>query len=85
MRFRGFGYKKIAKEMMLKRDTVRDYCRCHALTGWKEDFYPDIKKEMDEGKICANCGFPIDQPVRGKRMFCSNRCRYRYTKYQEQA
>ena len=81
MRFRGYGYKKIAKDLKLKRDTVRDYCRCHKLTGWKEDFFPEVQKKMEQGKVCWNCGFPIEQPARGKRMFCSSRCRARYGRF----
>ena len=84
MRFRGYGYKLIAKELRLKRDTVRDYCRGHELTGRLEDFFPEIQAQMDEGLLCRNCGFPIEQPARGKRVFCSPRCMNRYNKHKDE-
>lgn len=84
MRFRGFGYKKIASDLNLKRDTVRDYCRCHKLVGKREVFLAEAQAQMEAGLICRNCGFKIEQPKRGKRLFCSQRCMYRYKKYQEE-
>ena len=84
MRFRGFGYKKIAKDLGLKRDTIRDYCRCHKLVGKREDFLAVMVKEAEAGLVCRNCGFKIEQPARGKRIFCSPRCMYRYKKFLEE-
>lgn len=81
MRFRGYGYKMIAKVLKLKRDTIRDYCRCHKLTGEREVFMIPVIKQMEAGLVCRNCGFKIEQPKRGHRVFCSSRCRDRYGKY----
>lgn len=34
MRKRGMGYKAIARETKLSRDSVRNYCRWHHLNGY---------------------------------------------------
>ena len=81
MRLRGFGYKWIAKELGLKRDTIRDYCRCHKLVGKREDYVAVVLAQAEAGLVCRNCGFKIEQPARGRRVFCSSRCMYRYNKF----
>lgn len=56
MRKQGMGYKAIARETKLSRDSVRNYCRWHHLNGYgaaiaaasrKETVYEDIGYGME--------------------------------------
>ncbi len=84
MRFRGYGYKLIARTLKMKRDKVRDYCRYHGLTGSKEDYMSVLQKEAEEGLVCKNCRLPLVRSSGRRSSFCSRRCRERYNKNQNE-
>ena len=64
LRRSGLGYKKIAAEVGVSRDTVRYFCKNIAV-----DSAPS-----NEG--CRMCGSEIKRSSRGrKRLFCSEQCR----------
>ena len=65
LRDKGYGYKKIATELLLKRDQVRYIC--------------NLKEKNPLGGNCKNCGRNI-KSVRGKKkkVYCSNKCRYQW-------
>lgn len=68
MRKRQMGYRSIAAELGISRDTVRNYCVAHGLNGC-------AVSENSKAKTCAHCGGKIVQPKRGRpRRFCSNEC-----------
>ena len=69
LRYRGVGYRSIAAELGISRDTVRNYCTSHELDGIATDqTYPDQN-------ICPYCSGEIIQPRRGRRRrFCSDTC-----------
>lgn len=70
LRLNGRGYRTIASEVGLSRDTVRNYCKSHTLDGYAAE----VKKVADSH--CRNCGAAIEQPVSGRhRIFCSDKCR----------
>lgn len=61
LRRKGMGYGAIAGELGLSVNTVKSYCRRHAL--------PD-------GTACEACGAPIVQVAgRKRKRFCSDACR----------
>ena len=61
LRRKGMGYGAIARELGLSVNTVKSYCRRHAL--------PD-------GTACEECGAPIVQVAgRKRKRFCSDTCR----------
>jgi len=65
LRDKGYGYKRIATELSIKRDHVRHICK---------------KKEKNPlGGICKNCGKNF-KSVRGKKkkVYCSDKCRYKW-------
>ena len=63
MRKNGDGYKKIANELGLSRDTVRSYC---------------LRNGLDNPKnVCKQCNKKIELAQTGrKRLFCSDECRH---------
>lgn len=81
LRNQGLGYKRIAKQLNITRDSVRGYCRR------KEPFSEYItskKKKMKkinkiEKRFCLNCNKEIIQSGKGpRRKYCCNKCRYSY-------
>ena len=75
LRAQGVGYRLIAQELSLSRDTVRYYCKTHNLDGFAEDKMPAAQNN----NRCLQCGAPIHQPVTGrKRRFCSDSCRWKW-------
>lgn len=77
----GLGYKKIAKQLDITRDSVRGYCRRNESFG---EYIPPKKKKADktnkiEKIFCLNCNTEIIQSSRGpKRKYCCNKCRDEY-------
>ena len=70
LRLKGLGYRTIATEVGLTRDTVRNYCKSHTLGGYA----PEVVKNA--AGHCRNCGQQIEQPATGrKRLYCSDECR----------
>ena len=69
LRERNLGYRAIAAQLGLNRDTVRNFCIAHHLSGVRAGV---------ETKVAANCkycGETLVQPARGrKRKFCSDAC-----------
>ena len=60
----GAGYGKIAAAVGLSINTVKSFCRRHALTAKKND------------SVCEQCGRPVvQQPGRKRKRFCSDACR----------
>ena len=67
MRKKGMGYKAIARETKLSRDSVRNYCRWHHLNGYgaavaaafgKETVHEDIRYGMENPahRAADTCG-----------------------------
>lgn len=76
LRRQGAGYKKIASQLNLSRDSVRNYCR---------GIYPvdtgDLYKSAENYNECKNCGALLEQPKIGrKRKFCCAGCRDKWWK-----
>ena len=69
LRQRGIGYRTIAAELGISRDTVRNFCTSHALSGIAAD------QSFAPANVCPCCGGEIVQPHRGRpRRFCSDAC-----------
>ena len=69
LRQRGAGYRTIAAELGISRDTVRNFCTSHALSGIAAD------QSFGPANVCPCCGGAIVQPHRGRpRRFCSDAC-----------
>ena len=69
LRQRGIGYRTIAAELGISRDTVRNFCTSHALSGIAAD------QSFAPANVCPCCGEEIVQPHRGRpRRFCSDAC-----------
>ncbi|WP_287552737.1 hypothetical protein [Clostridium sp.] len=59
MRQQGRGYKQIANEIRLSRDSARGYCRKHGLDRFSEEIARQHKMLMQEGFmyiLCLQCG-----------------------------
>ena len=75
-RLQGIGYRKIAGEMGVSRDVVRNYCKSHLpeLVGYGKN----IKRMPEKISICLcqNCGADLHHKATGRpRKFCSDECR----------
>jgi endogenous inhibitor of DNA gyrase (YacG/DUF329 family) len=72
LRGNGFGYMKIAAALSLSANTVKSYCRRHALGG-------AVAKDPSAkigGDFCKECGNPLTHNKKKKpRKFCSDACR----------
>ena len=69
LRERNLGYRAIAAQMGLSRDTVRNFCIAHHLSGVRAG------AEAKVATNCKYCGTALVQPTRGrKRKFCSDAC-----------
>ena len=69
LRERNLGYRAIAAQLGLSRDTVRNFCTAHHLSGVRAG------TETKVATNCKNCGAALVQPARGrKRKFCSDAC-----------
>lgn len=89
MRQQGIGYKQIANEIGLSRDSVRGYCRKHGLDGFGEEIARQHKMLMQEEFIyilCLQCGKEIKQNTTGrKRKYCSMECKRLWDKTHRKA
>jgi endogenous inhibitor of DNA gyrase (YacG/DUF329 family) len=73
-RIKGAGYRAIAAELGLNRDTVRNYCRTLGLDGIAQEQKDDYKNQREV--VCLNCGKPLTQPHTGRRRkYCGEDCR----------
>ena len=78
-RLLGFGYKRIASELGLKRDDVRDYCKAHGLGGEGEYVKYNLLVWREKNNRCIICGKRLSQKKLGRnKRFCSGRCRTVY-------
>ena len=69
LRGRNLGYRAIAAQLGISRDTVRNYCVAHQLSGVRAG------TDSKPPKACLYCGAKLVQPSRGrKRKFCSDAC-----------
>jgi hypothetical protein len=84
LRNKGWGYKRIANFLDLKRDEVRNYCRKSGLTGYAADIESNSEKVADElivYKLCLYCGSKLKQEGRGrKRKYCNPDCKREWQK-----
>lgn len=74
-RIQGIGYTEIAKRMDISVNSIKTYCRRHALGG-KRGY-----EAAGSISICAceNCGKPVPQNIgRKKKRFCCDKCRNEY-------
>ena len=79
LREQGVGYRNIGNTVHLSRDTVRNYCRTHNLSGYREAVKLNIKRMMMDNSVCLYCGAPIKQEHTGRRKrFCSDKCRLKW-------
>lgn len=89
MRQQGIGYKQIASEIGLSRDSVRGYCRRHGLDGFGEKLALQHKLLMQEEFLyilCLHCGKEIEQKANGrKRKYCSLECKREWDKSHNKA
>lgn len=75
LRSQGVGYRVIAQDMGLNRDTVRYFCKTHELGGFAEEH---MQVENSIGR-CLQCGGEIHQANNGrKRRFCRDACRWKW-------
>lgn len=65
LRNEGYGYKKIASELNVTRDQVRNICK------------KKLKQPLES--VCKNCGVKITS-LKGKKkkIYCSDKCRYQW-------
>ena len=81
LRKQGLGYKRIAKQLNITRDSVRGYCRRNEPFG---EYIPSKKKKVKkinkiEKRFCLNCNKEIIESGKGpRRKYCCNKCRYSY-------
>lgn len=71
LRAEGYGYGKIAEKLGIGINTIKTYCRRHAIGGVA------VKPKEDDGqKFCLCCGIPVKQTAgRKEKKFCSDKCR----------
>lgn len=72
LRLQGIGYKRIAEELGLSKNTVSSFCTRHNLGG----------NRNADGTVqhpCRYCGKSVPQaPHRREKLYCSNKCRCAY-------
>lgn len=83
LRFQGLGYKRIAKETGLSRDSIRGYCKRNGLDGYGTELLEEYRKVMGEEFLhilCLNCGVEIEQNkgVGAKKKYCSKKCKEKW-------
>lgn len=61
LRGRNLGYRAIAVQMGISRDTVRNYCVAHKLSGVRAG------TASKPPKACLCCGAELVQPSRGRK------------------
>ena len=71
LRLQGYGYRKIAAEIGISRDLVRNYCKTNGLDG--------LGSSLINVPRCANCGKAIEvKPIGRRRKYCSDKCRHQW-------
>lgn len=78
LRAAGIGYTVIARQMGLKRDTVRSFCRRNGLAG-KTAGGKEEAAGQNQGGRCRECGKALPRESGKKpRVFCSRECREKW-------
>lgn len=84
LRYQGYGYKQIASEVGLSRDSVRGYCIRNGLHGFGTSLAKEYKQVMQKDFLfilCLNCGAQIEQNQSGpKKKYCSMNCKREWEK-----
>lgn len=84
LRYQGYGYKQIAGEVGLSRDSVRGYCIRNGLHGFGTSLAKEYKQVMQKDFLfilCLNCGKQIEQNQNGpKKKYCSMECKREWEK-----
>ena len=79
LRAQGVGYRNIGNLVHLSRDTVRNYCKSHNLSGYNPAVKLNIRKMMEDKTVCSYCGAPLEQNHTGRpKRFCSDGCRTKW-------
>jgi len=79
LRQKGVGYKLIAAELGISRDSVRGFCKRNGLEGDSKVVSLNIEEKKNKHLLCSGCGKPIKQKERGRnRKFWSNDCRRKW-------
>lgn len=70
---KGYGYKRIAKELGLAVNGVKTFCRRHPVSA--------APQKVQAVTRCLYCGMEVQQtPKRKVKKFCSDRCRMAWWK-----
>lgn len=82
LRKQGKGYGEIAKELDLKKDNVKKFCKKYGIGGFPVEYKMNVAEAQRQGYACIFCGMPITQPRNTLKKYCSSRCkdRHRYEK-----
>ena len=77
LRKKGYGYKCISSIIQISRDSVRNECKKHNLTGYGQVITVDIESDNVIPNKCLYCGKEINNTERRgrKSKFCSDKCR----------
>ncbi|MPN04741.1 hypothetical protein SDC9_151988 [bioreactor metagenome] len=77
LRKEGYGYKSIASILQISRDSVRNECKKHNLTGYGQKVQEDIAEPISINMKCLYCQKEINKvEQKGRRAkFCSDKCR----------
>ena len=79
LRQKGLGYRAIALQVGVPRDSVRNYCKRRGLGGYRPEYDMNLKERIEDGSACAFCGAKLKQKKTGrKRKFCCEACRRDY-------
>ena len=79
LRSQGVGYRQIANQLNLSRDTVRNYCKANNLNGYREAVQANIQRMLEDDEVCTYCGSLLEQPRTGrKKHFCNDTCRRKW-------
>ncbi len=83
MRMKGMGYRSIATDLGVSRDTVRSFCTRNNLSGYGSEFVcnGDNSNKL-EYKICLYCGKELIQSTNAgrKKKYCDDVCKKEYEK-----
>ncbi len=79
LRTQGVGYRNIANLVHLSRDTVRNFCKSHKLSGYHTAVKLNIKKMMEDRTVCTYCGVSLQKNHTGRpKRFCCDDCRRKW-------
>lgn len=85
MRLDGIGYRHIAYELNISLNTIKSFCRRHALTGSGQVVSLNNNISVQKGLICKCCGKKLNH-ISGKKrkIYCSDNCRKKYWKMKQE-